>query len=514
MFLPCLALCVTSVFASETDEASQAVFRKGKNLYDQGRYAEAFQEWDAVLPSLEGRSVKRTIEFLKSRVKEMPIKPAVSPTVQVPAAVAVSPAETAPIPAPVIPEAKLPPPKEILPRIQSPAGLKEALKVAEKKTAEKNRASAREAVLFRKEKERTLKIQKEIDSAFEKGKKSLENGKIDQAAAEWDKILPYLEDPSGFKRRIESLRRRERHLAALKVLKQRGQKKSPSVPSADSAVAVRMEALLAESDRRLVARAKEEIESRKSREQLEERKKSEEKARLEKDFESGKTFLAQGDMDRAASAWEKVLSSSESKKAIKAKLEELKETQRRLKKISEITEKKQTEASPEAIPRESQMNQLLLNTAGSLKDEIKELETKHPSKKGPSMTAVSDTRMRKVEIETQPVPGDPRTMVFQETDPGPLEDHEFYLERNIPNPSARKKEAKKRKALESQQAAERKKAWVRSTFEEGRAMYQAGRTREAFLLWDALTPYLAKEPEIRSYIEKATAAVKATSHRV
>ena len=56
--------------------------------------------------------------------------------------------------------------------------------------------------------------------------------------------------------------------------------------------------------------------------------------------------------------------------------------------------------------------------------------------------------------------------------------------------------------MERAQAAERKKAWVQSTFADGKSMVESGRTREALLLWGTLTPYLSKEPEMKTYIKK------------
>ena len=60
----------------DTKEAVRAAFQKGKKFYDQGKYAEAFTEWDTVDSSLEDSSIKKTIEFLKSRVKSVAVKPA------------------------------------------------------------------------------------------------------------------------------------------------------------------------------------------------------------------------------------------------------------------------------------------------------------------------------------------------------------------------------------------------------------------------------------------------------
>ena len=507
--------------AGSNDRAQQA-FRKGKNLYDQRRYAEAFREWDAALPDLEGQPIKKTIDFLKSRVKDVVVE-----STQAPPAPVVQTSEPLPTPekakevsaaaAVVPPTPVIEPPAQIAAArsVETPAGFKETLLDAEKTAVKENRAATEERVRAQKETKQALKIQKEIDAAFVSGKKHYENGKISEALKEWEKILPHLKDPESFKRRMESLRRRSRHLIALKLLKQKTPKKKSPALTTDADITARMQTLLEESNQRLITSAKKEIESRKSRQEIEERAKLEENERLEKDFESGKAFLAKGDLDRAAAAWEKALPSTESKKAIKAKLEELKETQRRLKKISEISEKTTIQASPAAGTQEHQMDELLKNANARLKDEIKELEAKRADKKNlPNTPIAPETRMRKVEIETQPVPGDPRAMVFQETAAGPLEDHEFYLEKKLPSPSVRKKEAKKREALELQQAAERKKAWVHSTFEEGRVMYRAGHPREAFLLWDTLTPYLAKEPDIKSYIKKATAAVTTTSRRV
>src|SRR3989338_2949367 len=190
---------------SDLKDHAQKVFRKGKNFYDQGRYSEAFREWDTVLPSLKGQSVKKTIEFLKSRVKDVPMEPA--PAVPEPSETVVTPAvETAVMPAqPPLSEVKgtaqtpqaismVEASKEATPQVQAPKGMKDSLDVAENKIKERNQAATRETVGLRKEKERALKIQKEIDASFEKGKKAFEKGKIDQAAVEWERILPHLDD--------------------------------------------------------------------------------------------------------------------------------------------------------------------------------------------------------------------------------------------------------------------------------------------------------------------------------
>lgn len=484
-------------FTSDLQERSQEAFRKGKNLYDRGRYAEAFREWDAALPSLEGQSVKKTIEFLKSRVKDVVVEPA--PVIPSPEPI-VSPKETARAVSGV--SAALPAiaPQTERPVIRFPEGFKETLAKAEQKTVKENRAAAQQVARDRKEKERVVKLQKELNASFEKGKKAFENGKIDQAVSEWEKILPHLADPSKVTNRLGLLRRSQRHLAKLKEIGRRPQKKfSPSAQTA--AISKELSGLLEASNADLVAGVKHQMKAREDL-RLEAQKKDEESARLKKEFESGRELLQQGDYGRAAQAWEKILPSLGSQEELRKKLNELKENRRRAKEISALLAVREVRTLPlEEAAQELEMNELLQKEALSLQEVIRELEAKRSAFK----TAPSpDTRLRQVEVEMEPLLRAANAKLAEDAALGPLENHQFFLEKKLPEPSARRKEAKKMRELEAAQAVERKKLWVRSTFEDGKAMYELGRSREAFLLWGTLTPYLDKEPAIRDYIKKAS----------
>ncbi len=237
----------------QAKEEIRAAFQKGKNFYDQGRYQEAFREWDSVEPYLQGSSVKKVIDFLKSRIKESDIA-AETPSGKT--------ADSAPPPAelPSAAQTKLSPsrpsekdltavlvdrtpdgvrgglkasPKEELTTLLEGAsqklkkqsrdltGKEEALRAGprdlERLVQEANARIVEETNLaikadkeWRKTGENLNERQKWIDDTLENGKSFYGKGELGKAIEELEKLMPYVDSGSKIRAQMDELKKNYR----------------------------------------------------------------------------------------------------------------------------------------------------------------------------------------------------------------------------------------------------------------------------------------------------------------
>ncbi len=464
----CLILAGT-VFAEgevpsvpETKESPRAAFQKGKNFYDQGKYAEAFKEWDSAGPYVEGSAVKKTIDFLRSRVKNIVVSP--TPEIQtVPLPPILIPAqmpETAPslppvseippaAPAPVLVKApeEIPPPAlpvEDLQSISAQAGQKLEALAAANGVAKKSQDAAA-----------ALKNQKKIEASFRKGKALFGKGHYEEALKEWRELAPAFEDPARAGALIQDL---EKNTLALRAAEEalRSQEKEPK-SRLDSGVSERLEKILSEANSRLISNTQSEIKIQKEKD-----KQSEDAARktgwIEKTFEAGKTFFEKDQMDKAAETWEELLPYLANKDEVRRELAELRENRQKLGEIKELLK-------DQGVPRPE-----TARVQKELEETLREAKARFASQTPQNLE--------------------------------PLKDHTLYLS------TAGGKKAKVNKDFsELQGVNDQRRSWIQATFEAGKDMYESGRTREAFQLWETLKPYLRQNPQIKAYIDKASVEV-------
>lgn len=532
---------VSAETALSSKEQAKAAFQKGKALYDQGRYAQAFAEWEAAEPVLDGQPVAKTIQFLKNRIDPALIKSAILVTEAAPK----PPVQPEPEP---IAESTVEPPQALAEPAkpetdeQSERPAEEAGKLVGQ-AAQKIEADAKAQAekLAQEQNAATEEAQKvrEIQASFEAGKTALAEGRYEDVLVQWKGLVA--------DERLAVLRE---SLEKLKAVEEAPLPVETASPEFEKEI----EELLSNADSELVNRAKQSAERHKKALEAGRARAQD----IKKAFASGKSLLEKGDVDAAAKAWEPVLAALKSPAPLREQIQKISETHRRVLKMEALAAKPGPARVPlEALPQEKQILELLQETSVRLTDKRQALEadlkarTTDEKKAKAEAAALEETfqKGRKLyengriaEAAEVWAPLTPR-MANRALLDDLIEDirsqnRQIEAVRAVALRSARnqtlthEKEIKKmlsdgsdrlkadtpglakghrlgKVSVEMRPLGARDPAWVRTTFEQGKAMYEAKRTREAFLLWGTILPYISKEPQIKAYIDKAAKASKA-----
>ena len=165
----------TKVSSADTQAFVNTAFQKGKESYDAGRYTDALKAWETIDPYLdENPSVKKIVVFLRKQIQKKGIE---------------------------VPQAKVTSKSrassgsdEVQQEVVSTAIPQEVISQASQELASKaQEASQKQSELSSAAAGR----QKDINDAFQKGKTAYEEGRIEAAIREWDKLSgePGLAEP-------------------------------------------------------------------------------------------------------------------------------------------------------------------------------------------------------------------------------------------------------------------------------------------------------------------------------
>jgi cytochrome c-type biogenesis protein CcmH/NrfG len=167
----------------EKESKAEAIFAKGKLMYDEGKVAEAFYEWQNMVPYLQdGSQIKQTLESLKADHEALNKSEA---------------------------EAKLAETKKDS-KLATPTEFSQvfgdiAVKIRSQIQAAQDTQKKHESVL---EDRKTM-----VMTSFEKGKELYADGRFEEAFNTWGLMLPALEDEGVTRQQIEAAKEAYQNLA-------------------------------------------------------------------------------------------------------------------------------------------------------------------------------------------------------------------------------------------------------------------------------------------------------------
>lgn len=164
---------------AERKEWSITTFNKGKVLYEDGRYAEALEQWQRLLPYLEKDSqIKALIEAFQASFKEWSDRSSAI--------------------------------GELEQRSEKPVSLSqpETMTVTFKEAADKMKAQAEAASARAADLEKTLEQRRSwIEFTYQKGRALFDQGRYADAVQEWGVLGPYLSEHPEVRAQIEDAKR-------------------------------------------------------------------------------------------------------------------------------------------------------------------------------------------------------------------------------------------------------------------------------------------------------------------
>ncbi len=264
-------------------------FELGKQFYQQGKFDKAMDEWTKLSPYLEASSgVQKLIDAVKENyaasleAKKSAVQAAANDYTGLK-----------------------------LPYAQSMTKLLTEADEKLKQDTESYRAKQENM-------KRTMAEREEWSvTTFNKGKVYYDQGDYDQALNQWERLVPYLEESSDIKEKIESLRENFNTLLAGKeALGDPTQERPVKLEKADT-----MLAILEEANQKLKGEAKEiASKSDEASRSLRQRKEW-----IEYNFNKGKTFYDQGNFAKAVEEWAILQPYLGEHPEIKSQIEELKD---------------------------------------------------------------------------------------------------------------------------------------------------------------------------------------------
>ncbi len=247
----------------------QATFDKGKSLYSEGKYPEAVEQWNSIVPYLDNESKVRTliqdVQFNYTRSAD--------------AQKAFHDIESH---------------RDM--KFKSPDELEALLTQADQKLlADAQTAESQKADIDKALSDRRVWIQ----TTFTKGKVLYESGKYEDAFNEWESLAPYLENEAKLRDALKSLRQNEAKMAESQKLAQDAlAKKDMKFPAPDD-----LETLLSQADQRLQSDTQtsnaQKIEDDKT---LTDRQRA-----MQEIFEKGQALYQQGKISEALTQWNELL---------------------------------------------------------------------------------------------------------------------------------------------------------------------------------------------------------------
>jgi hypothetical protein len=267
----------------------EVTFQKGRHAYAQGNFKDAAAEWRTLLPFIEnGEQLKSAIDDFERNLQVSMESSKVFAGAQ------------------ARKDTRFPAPEELSVLLTQ---LNEKVKnEALEATAEKVKA---EQVHFER--------QKAVQQAFERGRAFYQEGRIEDALAEWDRLAPYLDAQSGAQKLLDAVKQSYR--ASLDAKKAAVEAAAADYQGLKLPYSEQMAKLLSDADQKLQEEAS----------KLDTKKREVERTLAERQewsvttFNKGKVFFDQGQYEQALGQWERLLPYLSDGSGMKRQLQTLRE---------------------------------------------------------------------------------------------------------------------------------------------------------------------------------------------
>lgn len=386
-----------------------------------------------------------------------------------------------------------------------------------------------------------------IDETFRKGRSFEDAGKIDEALIQWEALLPYLVNEAEARAEIDAVKRsRAAALEASRaaeetVARQAGRFKAP----AD------LKALLADAAKRLQAEAL----AADARRTAAQKTAAEREAASAAAFQKGRALYQSGDVSGALNAWQGLVPFVETPEDLTVSLKELgvrlEENRVTAAAAGEL------EARAGKVPAPAGLEETLTAAIGAVESDTRKAAEQRAvlEKELTATTAAAsaafqsgkaafeagrfDDAMREWDKIVALASADAKLSerlaalkaAYGRLAAARRTADDFaasrYKELRIGDPKTVQtllEDAAARLGDETARAEEEKskmeatlterQAWIRSTFEKGKALHDKGRLKEALEVWGTLTPYFADEAAVKASLARVSeAAVRADAAR-
>ncbi|OGW91792.1 MAG: hypothetical protein A3D28_03875, partial [Omnitrophica bacterium RIFCSPHIGHO2_02_FULL_63_14] len=489
----------------------QSFYGKGRALYEQGRVDEALKAWNALLPDVaDADKIKERLSRVRSGLDQ--------------ARDAKKKAEEA------VSQSGVKPP--------APEELTEILERTDQTLAVQTEEAEGAVTGVRRTETERRRI---IEGVFTKGRVLYSQGRIDEAVRAWEALLPEVENASGLKAMLQQVSARYQEaartrLAAENALAEREAKLATPQEFVD---------LLTEAGQSLDSEAKKALTSRTESERLS----AERRARLQEAFEKGRALYDQGRLDEAVKAWVKMLPELQDADQVRSRMQSidarkeqvadarrraeeaaarqsmkfaappelpelLKEAAERLKTLADDALREASQSQKSATERERWIKEIFEKgrqnyQAGHFEEAFKTWGQLAPYLEN---EAAIRAQIRAAEdayresLNARQVAEEAAGK--QSAKPLSPQGLSAVLTR-----AAQELEKETQLARTRRQEAERVVAdrgqWVEETFLKGQQLYEAGRSEEAFDVWESMIPFLKDSARTAQLLDKAQAGRRA-----
>ncbi len=285
---------------SEKTAKAEAIFAKGKLLYDEGKASEAFYEWQNMIPYLQdGSSIKENLNALQANHEEL------------------RKIEMAAKEAEIKKDSKLPTPSEFA-KVFDDISLKLKSQIQSAQDTQKKH----ESVLADRK--------SMVLNSFEKGKELYADGRFEEAFDTWGLMLPALEDEGLTRKQIEGAKEAYQNLAlAEKAARVAEEKKDQKLKAPEG-----FAALISESTDKLKIRS---IDAQSQKALADQAYKIRQSELMAKVAEGNKLF-EDGRFEEAHAIWLSVMPSIENTADFQAAIDELRKIHDERKKVEALSE--------------------------------------------------------------------------------------------------------------------------------------------------------------------------------
>ncbi len=493
---------------AEREALVSGVFAEGKSFYNQGKMNEAFLRWRSLLPSLVeekelDEQLTKTEKSFQTYVNSKQQNQQVL--------------------------AK----KEM--RVAAPAELPEILDKANRLMGDqifemKNRTAQTEKMLEDRK--------NWVEVTFQKGKLAYSQGRFKDAVAEWNTLLPFIENGDVLQNALADFERNlQTSMDSSKIAEEAAAKKGSKFSSPDELGVLLMQLNEKVKNEALEANA----EKIKAEQTFSERQKW-----MVQTFDLGKSFYQEGKIDQAIGEWSKLSPYLEEKSGMQKLLDAVKQNYE----DAMVAKKGAVEATANdyhglKLPYAEQMSKLLEDADKKLKEEVLQYSTKQQEvektmaerrewsvttfNKGkvfydqgqydealnqwerllPYLAEESELKrqIQSLRVNYNAVVAGKNALGGAAENEKPVtlknEDEILSALQEANTKFKNEAEAAHTQAASSEKVIQDRREWIEYTFQKGKTYYDQGNYAKAVEEWGILGPYLSEHPNVRDMIEEA-----------